>query len=125
MVCPNCGAYCDPNLIYCDNCGSDLSESPVTDLRPTPRYPRFAEVPSQYKPLSSWAYFGYSLLYTIPLVGFILLIVFSLDDSNINRRNHARSYWCALLIGVIISVITLVVLLLLGFSLRHLIYTLF
>ena len=54
--------------------------------------------PEQFRPLSPWAYFGYSLLFSIPLVGFILLIVFSLSDGNYNRRNYARSYFCALLI---------------------------
>lgn len=62
-------------------------------------------IPSNYKPLSAWAYFGYQLLFAIPLVGFILLIVFSFNDENINRRNFARSYFCSLLIGTIIAVI--------------------
>lgn len=62
-------------------------------------------IPSNYKPLSAWAYFGYQLLFAIPLVGFILLLVFSFSDDNINRRNFARSYFCALLIGVIIAAI--------------------
>ena len=74
----------------------------------------------KFRPLSPWAYFGYNLLFSIPLVGFILLIVFSFDDSNINRRNYARSFWCALLVGVIIAVIIVVVALLLGVSLNQL-----
>jgi uncharacterized membrane protein len=65
-------------------------------------------IPSQYKPLGAWAYFGYSLLFSLPLVGFILLIVFSFNDDNINRRNFARSYWCALLVGIIIGVILII-----------------
>lgn len=65
-------------------------------------------IPSQYKPLGAWAYFGYTLLFSLPLVGFILLIVFSFNDDNINRRNFARSYWCALLVGVIIMVILII-----------------
>ena len=59
----------------------------------------------QYRPLSPWAYFGYSLLFSLPLVGFILLIVFSFSNDNINRRNYARSFWCALLVALIIVVI--------------------
>ena len=66
-------------------------------------------IPSNYKPLSAWAYFGYQLLFAIPLVGFILLIVFSFNDDNINRRNYARSYFCSLLIGAIIGVIAIVI----------------
>ena len=74
------------------------------------------QIPYQYRPLSPWAYFGYSLLFSIPLVGFILLIVFSFSNENINRRNFARSFFCALLIGVIIFVVMLVLGLVLGVS---------
>ena len=42
---------------------------------------------SQYRPLSPWAYFGYNLLFSIPILGFIMLIVFSFSNENINRRN--------------------------------------
>jgi hypothetical protein len=49
--------------------------------------------PEQFRPLSPWAYFGYSLLYSIPIVGFIMLIINSVNDSNINRRNFTRMYW--------------------------------
>ena len=63
---------------------------------------------SEYRPLSPWAYFGYSILFNIPVIGFILLIVFSLDNSNINRRNYARSYWCWLVIFIILVVILII-----------------
>lgn len=62
-------------------------------------------IPSNYKPLSPWAYFGYNLLFSIPIVGFILLIVFSLDNNNINRRNYARSFWCIYVLVAILLVI--------------------
>ena len=67
------------------------------------------EGPEKFRPLSPWAYFGYSLLFSIPLVGFILLIVFSVSDENINRRNFARSMWCALVIAAIITALMLLV----------------
>ena len=51
------------------------------------------QLPEQYRPLSMWEYFGYSLLFNIPVVGFVFLIVFSFSGSNINRRNYARSYF--------------------------------
>ena len=64
--------------------------------------------PEQFRPLSPWAYFGYSILFAIPLVGFILLIVFSLSNQNINRRNYARSFFCALVIVLILFGVLLV-----------------
>ncbi len=59
--------------------------------------------PERFRPLSPWAYFGYTILFVIPLVGFICLIVFSLSDTNINRRNFARSFFCSLVLSLIIT----------------------
>lgn len=55
--------------------------------------------PDVFKPLSPWAYFGLSILFSLPVVGFIFLIIFSVSDANINRRNFARSYWCIYVIN--------------------------
>ena len=58
----------------------------------------------QFKPLSAWGYVGYTILFAIPFVGIILLIVFSLSSSNINRRNYARSFFCIFLLVVLLTV---------------------
>ena len=71
-------------------------------------------IPSQYKPIGAWGYFGYELLFGIPIVGFILLIVFALSNENINRRNFARSYFCAFLVGIILTIIFVVIVAALG-----------
>lgn len=60
--------------------------------------------PSEYRPLGAWAYFGYSILFAIPIVGLIFNLVYCFSDSNINRRNYARSFWCAYLLVFVISV---------------------
>lgn len=62
-------------------------------------------IPNEYRVLSPWAYFGYSILFAIPLIGFICAIVFACDSSNLNRRNFARSYFCGLLIAVILIIL--------------------
>ena len=59
----------------------------------------------QYRPISAWGYVGYSLLFSIPLVGLVLLIVFSFNEDNYNRRNYARSFFCWLLIALILTVV--------------------
>ena len=51
----------------------------------------YGSIPANLRPLSAWAYFGYSLLFALPVAGLIMMIIFALDDSNINRRNYARS----------------------------------
>ncbi len=49
-------------------------------------------VPSEYKPISMWGYFGYELLFGIPVIGFIILLVFAFGGSgNINVKNFAYS----------------------------------
>lgn len=59
----------------------------------------------QFRPLGAWEYFGYSLLYSIPLIGFIMLIIFSFNDSNINRRNFSRSFFCGLLVFIAVMAV--------------------
>ena len=68
-------------------------------------------VPEENRPLSPWGYFGYGLLFSIPVIGFILLIVFSFAGKNVNRKNFARSYWCWVILVVAIILILTVVLL--------------
>lgn len=83
---------------------------PVTPVAPPPPVKPVIQnmephIPEEYTPLSPWAYFGLSLLFAIPIIGFIFLIIFSFNGSNINRRNYARSYWCIYLIVLIIFII--------------------
>ena len=59
----------------------------------------------QFRPVSPWGYIGYGLLFAIPVVGLILLIVFAVSDRNINRRNYARSYWCVLLVALVLVLV--------------------
>lgn len=59
-------------------------------------------IPNEYKPISAWGYLGYNLLFSIPLIGFIFLLIFALGGTqNINLRNYARSYFCAMLVAFI------------------------
>lgn len=65
-------------------------------------------IPSKYKPLSPWAYFGYQLLFSIPVIGIIALIVFAFNNDNINRKNYARSFFCIyLLVAIIMLIVTM------------------
>ena len=60
-------------------------------------------LPEAYRPLSPLAYFGLSILYSLPLVGWAFLIAHAVASRNINRRNYARSYFCIyLLVAVLI-----------------------
>ncbi len=64
------------------------------------------KIPSEYKPISMWGYFGYQILFALPLIGFIFLLIFSFGGtSNKNLKNFARSYFCYLIIMLIIIAI--------------------
>jgi hypothetical protein len=60
---------------------------------------------SEYRPLSPWAYFGWALLFNIPLIGFVIAVVVAFDHSNINRRNYARSFFIIYLVYLILWLI--------------------
>ena len=63
-------------------------------------------IPPEYTPISMWGYFGYELLFSIPCVGFILLLVFAFGGTrNINLKNFARSYFCYVIVMVILALL--------------------
>ena len=99
MNCPKCGAATEDGVLFCRNCGARISDPVRIAERPAPE-----KSPSAYKLLGPWAYLGYSILFAIPVIGFIFLVVFSFSGANINRRNYARSYWCALLVFLILLI---------------------
>lgn len=48
-------------------------------------------LPMEYQPISPMGYFGYSLLFGLPLVGFVALLIIAFGGTkNINLRNYAR-----------------------------------
>ena len=60
------------------------------------------------KPISMWGYFGYQILFALPVVGWILVLFFAFNSSNVNVRNFARSYFCILIIIVALLLFALV-----------------
>ena len=130
MFCKNCGTAIDDNAQACPTCGTQMNAeqaapvvepapAPVVEpapapaptpvyVAPTPIYvtePQQPRIPEQYEPMGAWAFFWLRILYMIPIVGFIFLIVFSFNDSNLSRRNFTRSYWCGLLVIAVIALI--------------------
>ncbi len=83
----------------CPNCGAPIDERAIGST-------------NEYKPITMWGYFGYEILFSIPLVGFILLLVFAFGGTkNVNLKNFARSYFCytiivLILIGILVAVLT-------------------
>ena len=57
------------------------------------------------KPISMWGYFGYQILFSLPLVGWIFALVLALASRNVNVRNFARSYFCVLILIIILAAV--------------------
>lgn len=64
--------------------------------------------PSEFRPMSAWAYFGLEILYSIPIIGFIFLLIHAIGAQNVNKRSFARSYFCVLLIVIVLCVVLVV-----------------
>ncbi len=118
-------------MSFCSNCGRELAENEVcgcmggvkpettntgygqgrvvTSVQQVCDLDNMVLSSAKYKPISMWGYFGYQLLFCIPCVGFIFLIVFALGGtSNVNLKNFARSYFCMLIIALILFAVILV-----------------
>ena len=98
MFCQKCGASMPDNASRCPTCGAQSNPAPsyvhaITDE---------SQLPEKYRPLGAWSYFGLSILFSIPIVGFIFLIVFACSPANINRRSYARSFFCVYILAAII-----------------------
>lgn len=125
MKCIKCGAENEQGSKFCFKCGASMIEQTTqssvqkmngTINRQIPPYtnaesgnmyyhrPVGQVIPDynpnfDYRPLGMWSYFGYEILFAIPLIGFIFLLVYSLGGtSNINLRNYARSKFCVVVI---------------------------
>ena len=135
MFCPKCGTEVSDDKAFCPECGNPLKSQAQQNsgaqqaagtqqvsggqqaagaqngARPHPRVQFQSDtvvLPDEYKPISMWGYFGYEILFSIPIVGFIVLIVLSINGKNQNVKNFARSYFCFTIIVLILLVILLV-----------------
>jgi len=66
-------------------------------------------IPEDYKPISPWGYIGYTLIFSIPIVGLIMMFVWGFGATNKNLKNFARSYLIIMLISVVLSIIILLI----------------
>ena len=57
------------------------------------------------KPIRAWGYVGFNFLYAIPVVGWLVWLFNALFAKNRNVKNHARSYFCAFIVGLVIALV--------------------
>lgn len=80
-------------------------------------HPSFAEqksetIPQEYKPVSILGFIGYSILFAIPGLGFILSIIFSFIPKKKSAKNFARAY-------LIVSIVALLAAVVLGYTFKE------
>lgn len=142
MICKQCGAEYPDSGRFCPSCGTPAPQSVPRQAQPAYQQPApqkqqptvqgayyapptvndpetFFRSHPQYRPLSPWAYFGLTILYAIPILGFIFLIVHSCSSANLNRRSFARSFWCGLLISVVVLLVVVLIALACGVDLSR------
>lgn len=69
------------------------------------------------KPLSIGAYIGMFILLCIPIVNLIMLLVWSFSDTvNLNKKHFAIAQLIMILIGIVLSIVTAIVLVRLGYG---------
>lgn len=64
-----------------------------------------SKVPYEYTPISMWGYFGYGILFQIPVLGWIIALVFAFTAQNVNLRNFARAQFCVAIVYIILILI--------------------
>lgn len=100
MYCEKCGEKLRKGSEICYNCGNKKRSIEYLISE--------ENLPEQYKPITMWGYLGYQIVFSIPVVGWIMIFVFAFSkDENINIRNFARSYIIFLIICTILYFITL------------------
>lgn len=113
-ICASCGAALDPSGKFCPACGAPISEQAAAPATPPTAY----QQPAYTAPASNQAlapvmsvgsYIGMMLLACIPLVGFILLLVWAFgSNENPNKKNYARAVLLLSVIAIVISIIFII-----------------
>ena len=62
----------------------------------------------EYKPISPFGYVGYELLFSIPVIGWIIQLCFAIFHKNRNVKNFARSLYCFYLLMSVFAIVIVV-----------------
>ena len=104
MTCPNCGASNPQGTRFCSACGAPM-EKPAQQPTPTAYAPEPRQNPLR-EPLTTGQFFLMDLVAAIPLVGFIMCLVWAFSDSsNQNRKSWARAKLVWIVVGVVLGIL--------------------
>ena len=107
--CPRCGRQLPKDAIFCGECGFRMDGSSSAESAPLTIPPQSAPA-ADTAPLKTSDFVVLHLLNMIPLVGLILMLVWSFSASvNVNRRNFCRSYLIMSAISLVLSILLIIV----------------
>lgn len=132
MVCSQCGYNTPDGSNTCMNCGNYIGPNANAYEQNNQYQPNQWQYQQQYNqqvyyaqtlddptPLTTMQYVGMLFLQMIPIVGFIMILVWAFSKpGNINRRNYARGTLIAyaILIGAYIAILFIFLLITLSMS---------
>ena len=112
MFCPKCGSNVPDSTKFCPTCGEMLAgepaqQAPVAEPQAQYQQPVYQAAPADNPAaLKVSQFFWLDFLTGLPLVGFILTLVWGFGgDVNENKRNYCRAKLVWLLIGIAVAVI--------------------
>lgn len=129
MICTNCGCELPPTVYFCTNCGAPVSpaeremayEAQQPNADSSAAYPPPGNYPPPYEmpygtpspqgraPQDAPSFYNFliwSLLACIPVVGFIISLVWAFDSQNMIRANFFRaSLVGSLIVGAVLGVL--------------------
>lgn len=106
--CKNCGRLARPGEPCCPKCGMPHAEPPHKAAPSAPQY-HPAEDPHDVPAMGYSSTLGTLIIFAIPLVGFIMMLVWSFSDAPDNARKRlARAYLTrTLIVAAVIAALLL------------------
>lgn len=80
---------------------STARKAPARKATPRASAATMQALEGEYRPISMWGYFGWEIVYIIPVIGWIICVGQAFCANNRNLRNFARSQFCWLIIWLI------------------------
>lgn len=126
MFCSKCGHEMKEGIRFCPACGNPVKkiEGQSVEVREREKgstlgqdepyaAPQFSNLTTPKVEVedntadivSTWSFVGWRIIEMIPIVGFIVMIVFALDKSERNRANYAKAYFLIMVIQILLFVL--------------------